>query len=136
VLQALPFGRAESWRSGVSVSTDVSLPEAARHFKVTPETIRRWIRAGCPCVSPGEVGRGHGARLNIGDVARWRAARAGVPAVPDDLMTRIETAIVDTLRRDGGNGRPVAADLGLSHEQAATLLTHAYSRIRRVLGVT
>jgi len=111
----------------------VSIAEAARHFDVSVDTVRRWVRLGCPCASPGEVGRGRGDRLDIDDVTRWRATRAGIDAVPGDFMERIETALLDVLRRDGGSGWPITRDLGLSPEQATTLLTHAHRRIRRAI---
>ena len=109
-----------------------SIAEAAARFDVHEETVRRWIRAGCPCVSPGEVGRGHGARLDLNDVARWRAARAGMKQT-GDVMTKVETALLDVLRRDGGNGYPLPFELGLSQEQAARLLADAHARIARAL---
>lgn len=115
------------------MSQDASTVEAARHFGVTTETVRCWIRAGAPCVSPGEVGRGHSARLNLEDVARWRAAKAGIIPGPDDVMTRIETALMDVVRRDGGNGAPIAQQLGIPADTAAEFLAHVHSRIRRAL---
>jgi hypothetical protein len=101
---------------------------------VHEEAVRRWIRADCPCVSPGEIGRGHGARLNLQDVASWRAARMGAGGPGADFMERIEQVLYDTLRRDGGNGRPAHVDLGIDGERAATLLSHALSRIARALS--
>jgi hypothetical protein len=115
------------------MTQSVPIADAARHFDVSVDTMRRWVRLGCPCASPGELGRGKGAMLNLDDVARWRATRAGIDAIPCDLMVRIETALLDVLRRDGGNGWPITRDLGIEHEQATELLTHALRRIRRAI---
>lgn len=111
-----------------------SVAQAAQHFRVSRETIRQWIRAGAPCVELGSVGRGHSARLNLDDVARWRAARLGVSADPGgDVMTRIEQALADVTRRDGGSGAPIHVQLGIDAERAATLLAHVHNRIARAL---
>ena len=81
------------------------------------------------------MGRGKGALLNLDDVARWRADCLGVShKAPDNVLERIEMALLDVLRRDGGDGRPIAALLGLTNTQAAILLTHALSRITRALN--
>jgi Helix-turn-helix domain len=110
-----------------------TVAEAAARFNVSPDTVRRWVRLGCPAIRPGEVGRTRGAVLDLDAVARWRASRAGVDSIPNDLMERIETALLDVLRRDGGNGWPVTHDLGIEHSLATELLTHALRRIRRAL---
>ncbi len=85
---------------------------------------------GAPCVIRGEVGRGHGARVNISDLSLWRAARLGfVPHA--DPMAKIEVALLDVLKRDGGQGKPITEELGLSPQKTSKLLTHIYSRIER-----
>jgi hypothetical protein len=111
----------------------VTAAQAAAHFNVSADTVRRWVRLGCPTIRPGEVGRTRGALLDIDAVARWRARRAGIDSTPNHLMERIETALLDTLRRDGGNGWPITQDLGIEHGLATELLTHALRRIRRAL---
>jgi hypothetical protein len=112
----------------------VSIGEAARYFRVSSGTVRRWIRGGCPCVEPGSVGRGHGASLNIDDVARWRATQLGVVAASDDVMQRIDRAIADVICRDGGSGVPIHTELGIDTERAATFVTHIYNRISRAIN--
>jgi hypothetical protein len=117
------------------VTEAVSISVAASHFDVSVDTVRRWIRDGAPCVSPGEVGRGHAATVCIADLTAWRARRLGI-ATPEhaNVMERIETAILDVMRRDGGSGRPINVDLGIPGDKAALLLAHALNRIARALN--
>lgn len=113
----------------------VSVGEAAAHFGVSTETVRRWVRIGAPCVRPGERGRGRGTLLNVDDISRWRAARRGLPIhdPPGDVMQRIERAMIDVLRRDGGDGQPIHVSLGVSQVHAVAILTEALNRIGRSL---
>jgi phage terminase Nu1 subunit (DNA packaging protein) len=113
----------------MTARADVSISEAAGYFDVSTETVRRWIRAGCPCITPGEVGRGHGARLNLADVARWRAVNAGVP-VDGDVIEDLAAALVEVATRDGGKGRPIAAEIGMTGEQAFIFSTHVLRRFK------
>lgn len=110
-----------------------TVKQAAEHFRVSVETIRRWIREGCPCESVGEVGRGRGALLDLDAVASWRASRLGISIVGDP-MERIAMALLDVLRRDGGRGVPIHRQLGVSDQAAVAILTHAQARIERALG--
>jgi hypothetical protein len=109
----------------------VSIEQAAQHFGVHAETVRRWIRAGAPCLSPGQPGRGHGARLDLLAVARWRGATGDVP---DDVLLKVQGALLDVMRRDGGKGVPAHVEVGATREQAAAILTQAYARIQRMLS--
>lgn len=70
--------------------------------------------------------------LDLADVSAWRAHLLGIRS-PDDTMSKIETAMVDVLRRDGGNGRPIHEELRIPSQQAAAFLTHAMTRIGRAL---
>lgn len=118
----------------LALMENATVKQAAAHFRVSQETIRRWIREGAPCVSPGEVGRGHGALLDLDAVASWRASRLGVSQAGGDPMEKVAMALVDVLRRDGGRGIPIHRELGVSDDAAIKILTHAQSRIERALG--
>jgi len=110
---------------------DVGLTEAARELAVSAGTLRRWLRQGAPCARPGEVGRGHGARVDIEAVRRWRAGVGLADAAA--LLDRVACALWSTYTRDAGHGEPAHASLGIRHRAAAGLLYVAYTRIAREL---
>jgi len=116
----------------------VTITAAAHTLGIAGATLRRWIREdGCPCVSPGSAGRGHGAMVDPDAVKRWRAGGAGEAVAQGretDVLERVAGALWDTLSRDGGEGVPVHRTLGIGRAQAAALLAIAYDRIAR--GVT
>lgn len=110
--------------------TDPAVPvvAAARELSCSPATLRRWLRAGAPCVQPGGHGPGRSARVVVADVERWRRGEPGA-----DLMQRIGVALVDVLRRDGGEGVPAHRSLNIPRRPAAALLAIAYERIYRAM---
>ena len=50
----------------------VTVPEAAQHLRVHPDTLRRWIREGAPAVSQG--GRW---RVDLHELESWIATKPG-----------------------------------------------------------
>lgn len=109
-----------------------TVQEAALHFGVSVETVRRWLRAGAPCLSPGSVGPGHGALVDLAALERWRGQSR--PESDRDVLPLVQTALHDVLRRDGGTGRPLWAELRVSPDAAASLLWAAYRRIAHALN--
>lgn len=107
--------------------TAVPLAVAARELRVSPATVRRWLRNGAPAVQPGAVGRSHGARVIVADLERWR--RGDMP----DVMQRVASALVDVLKRDAGEGLPAHRHLNIRRREAAALLALAYERIHRAV---
>jgi hypothetical protein len=91
-----------------------SVVQAARYFKVHVSTVRRWIRAGCPCLEEGSVGRTHGSRLDFNAVQHWlteqRVPMLAQQAQRDELGT-MATALYDCLKRDGLMGQTLPAEL-------------------------
>ncbi len=59
---------------------------AARELDVSPVTLKRWRRLGCPCV-PGRRGRGHATLYDVAAVRAWREANDR-----DALLMEIATA--------------------------------------------
>lgn len=105
----------------------VTVEDAARLLKVHPATLRRWIQAGCPVESLGEVGRGKGSLVKIESINRWRAEKFGISEArrgQAEILTIISTALADTIRRDHAHER-----LAISHGLAAGLLSLAFQRI-------
>lgn len=103
------------------------LSEAAEQLRVHPATLRRWIACGCPTVSPGEVGRGKGSLVDCEAVTRWRLGKNAPALVQrrnDDILRIIETALADTLKRDGSHEQ-----VNMNRGQASGLLALAYQRI-------
>lgn len=112
---------------GRAMNAGISTTEAAKHLGVKPSTVQRWIRKGCPVQSLGAVGRNKGSLVNLDEVNRWRSRRCGATSVQRDnesILAMIETALVDTLKRDQAHER-VEIHRGL----ASGLLALAYQRI-------
>jgi hypothetical protein len=113
----------------------VTLAEAARELSVTPACVRGWIRAGAPCDSPGEVGRGKGAMVSIADLAAWRARRVGVGDERERMLEHIAAGLLDAFKRDAGEGLPLHRHLGIEERKVAALLVRAFEHIhRRIVG--
>ncbi len=110
----------------------VTVSRAAAELGVTAACVRGWLRAGAPCVEPGSVGRGHGAIVMVSDLSAWRARRLGLlESAEEHLMERIAGALLDVLRRDGGQGVPLHRSLGIPEPKAAALLLAAFQRAHR-----
>lgn len=109
----------------------VSLTQAASVLRKSPMTVRRWIKAGAPCVSLGEVGRGHGSRVDLDALQRWLAHRAA-PGLTETAQAIQLDALAESLwrvlRNDG-----VAEKVGISERQAAGLLLLVYERLAKDL---
>lgn len=110
-------------------SAIASIAETARHFGVSPGTVRRWVRAGCPTLAPGSSGRGNGSLFDLPAVSRWR----GQLNNPDETMELVRKVVYDVAVRDGGSGAPITHCLGISPEAAAILFSHFLSRLERTL---
>ena len=116
------------------MAESVTISEAAKALGVTASTVRRWIQHGAPTECPGKEGRGHGALVNLQALSLWRASRLGVSVPqPAVVMEKVKTALLDVLKRDGGQGVPAPVELGIPGEKAAALLAHGYNRIQRLL---
>lgn len=106
-----------------------SVREAAADFHVHVGTIRKWIRNGCPTLELGSVGRSHGSRLDLQEVAQWLLTKK-VPMLAkrsdDETLSIIATALDDWLKRDGWAGRTVQTErAALSfYERVYKNLTH------------
>lgn len=115
------------------IAEAVTVDEAAHDLNVAPKTVRLWIREGAPCVQTGKPGPGNGARVNLEDLKAWRARRAGIEHGAEQVLEKVATALLDTLRRDGGSGMPAHQQLGIPTRNAAVYLSVAYWRIHRAL---
>lgn len=104
------------------MSDGITISSAARMLKRSESTIRRWVQRGCPCVRPGETGRGKGAILNLSDVMRWRGG--GVAEIsPDERLQSVATVLMDCLKRDGIHER-----IGITGRELAGLLVLVFER--------
>lgn len=77
----------------------VPIPDAARALGISPATLRRWIRRGCPVAVRGRRGRGLATLVDPGEVRAWRQAGgreaallALASSLPDVLAGGIEKA--------------------------------------------
>lgn len=93
----------------------VSARAAAVHFDVHPRTVRRWCKRGAPAVSHSPL------RVDISELRRWRAG--------DDGPEHTAEALLDTLRRDAGEGKTAAQIFEIPDGKAAALLCVVFDRL-------
>jgi hypothetical protein len=109
----------------------MTLIQAAKQLNIHPATLRKWIARGCPTVSLGEVGRGHGSEVDLHQIQLWRAQQA-VPsfsqAAHNDTLQLLTVALLDTLKRDD-----LAARVGLTDPQAYMACLLIYERFYKNL---
>lgn len=100
---------------------------AARQLGKSASTVRRWIQRGCPCVKPGEVGRGKGSILNLADVLAWRAGGIA-PADQDNRLEFVADVLMDSFKRD-----EITIKIGITTRELAGVLALIYQRYYRNL---
>jgi|SRR3989304_1052008 len=110
------------------MSQGISITKAARALNRTPSTLRRWVQKGCPCVRPGEVGRGKGSLLNLNDVIAWRGGGQVQKEGDAERLGFIADVLMDSLRRDKIHER-----IGITSKQTAGLLALVYERYHKNL---
>ncbi|MCB4365741.1 helix-turn-helix domain-containing protein [Hydrogenophaga taeniospiralis] len=72
--------------------TGLPLAEAAQALDVSPATLRRWIRRGCPVLCRGSRGRGHQMLIDPAQVAAWRQAGDA-----DAMVMELSAQVPETL---------------------------------------
>jgi transposase-like protein len=112
----------------------ITIANAARELGVDDQTVRRWIRKdGAPCAALGGPGRGRGALVNVEDLKRWRAARAGIDvgsAAAPDFAAIVARGLMRAFRRGTqGETDPTWARLADKRSRAAIILGDAYLSI-------
>jgi len=109
----------------------VPIPDAARALGISPATLRRWIRRGCPVAVRGRRGRGLAALVDPVAVRAWRLAgereatlMALASALPDVLAQSVADAFAQTSQScsTGGERRRVASALAACWYVTATAL--------------
>jgi hypothetical protein len=109
----------------------VSVIQAASVLQKSPMTVRRYIKAGAPCISLGEAGRGHGSRIDLDAFQHWLARRAapGLTAKAEAVqLDQLAECLWRVLRSD-----QAAEKVGISERQAAGLLLLTYERLAKDL---
>ena len=95
--------------------TGLALEAAARELGVSPGTLRRWIRRGCPVVCRGRRGRGHQMLIDPGAVQQWRQAGdrdAMVMELAAQVPETLATAMLQALQQaQGPHKRALAGSL-------------------------
>ena len=105
-----------------TLSDGISINKAAKMLGKTPSTVRRWVQKGCPCVRPGETGRGKGAILSLDDVMAWRGG-GHVMASDDERLQFIATVLMDCIKRD-----EVHLRVDVTQREMAALLVLVFQR--------
>jgi hypothetical protein len=112
----------------------IKIEQAAEALGVAPATVRRWVRAGAPCVELGAAGRGKGSLVDLAELRRWRAGAAVVPD-GDDLVQRLPELLFDFWRRDSGLDGPAHRDLGISDRAGAGYLVVLFEYVCKRLDL-
>ena len=110
------------------MSEGIRINKVARTLKKSPSTIRRWVQHGCPCVRPGEVGRGKGAILNLNDVITWRGGGQAQKLSDDEHLAFIAGVLMDCFRRDA-----IHEPIGVTVNKMAGMLVLIYERYHKNL---
>ena len=114
----------------MSVDEPVGLAEAARQLGKHPATLRRWVAAGAPCVSPGEPGRGRGAMVVVAHIERWRSTGGAPGVLADEWLSRVAEALL-AFHREGAHRL-----VGLKDAAAAAYLHDLYATVARRVAST
>ena len=104
----------------------MKLASAAKALERHPATLRKWIAQGCPTVTLGATGRGHGSEVDLAQVQNWRAEKVAPRihhAAQRDMLQAFTTILVDTVKRDD-----LASRAGLSAGQAALVVCLLFER--------
>lgn len=112
----------------LTMSEVLTINRAARELGKSASTVRRWVQRGCPCVRPGEVGRGKGAILNLQDVITWRGGGGVFQASDDERLEFLAGVLMDVLRRDEIHER-----IGITASEMAGMLVLIYERYHKNL---
>lgn len=121
-------GFVSHWDGGMNPAS-VTPAQAARELGISASTVRRDIARGAPVVAHGGRGPGKAARLVVADYAAFRRGER----VTASNLDALETAILETLRCDGGDGAPLHDSLGVGRREAALLFLSLYQRFHRRL---
>ena len=99
-------------------ATLLPLAEAAPLLRISPGTLRRWVREGCPA-SLGGPGAGKGYRVSCEAVRAWRDSKGDFS---EAQLREIERLALDFYRRGMEPDVPGQRVLGISNARAAALL--------------
>ena len=97
----------------------LSLAEAAPVLGTSPESLRRWIRKGCPATLGGP-GRGKGSHVDVDQVLEWRAATTTQNR--DAQIRELASIALDFHRRGREPGELGQRVLGIDDAKTAALL--------------
>jgi phage terminase Nu1 subunit (DNA packaging protein) len=85
------------------MTAGVPLAQAAKQLRLHRSTLSKWLKQGAPCLEEGRDGRGHSAIVNLDALMRWKAGKLA-PALAqrhdDEILTFVEAALLDALKRD------------------------------------
>jgi hypothetical protein len=102
------------------------LPEVARAMGKSPDTVRRWVSAGCPTISRGGRGRGRAAVLDLDEVRRWHNVQE---ADKGDLLADVGRLMLEFFRRGDEPGAAGHRVLGIPAHVAAAHLAFLYEHL-------
>lgn len=112
----------------------ITLTEAAKQMNRSAATLRRWVQQGAPTVTPGYVGRGHGALVDPAALQRWRYGEVS-QAGEAEQVALLAQAFSDFFRHDSGINAPAHRTLGIRDREAAALLATLFEyTARRITG--
>ena len=110
----------------------VSVREAARALGCHEATLRQWVRDGAPCERPGAVGRGHGARVRVSAIRRWRGRRWNCGESDGfDVLAVVAESLLESYQREENHGQPAHVLMDIHSRDAAGYLVAVYGRLYR-----
>lgn len=122
--------RAATTQSRTTSLVGRSVREVANFFHVDEVTIRRAIRAGCPCVRRGSRGPGNGALLDLQQVAQWRGQTgSSAEQTTAAILEKIAVVLLRSLKKNHCDIRA-----GVQRDDAAVILICAWEDLCQALG--
>lgn len=114
--------------------TALPLPQAAAELRVSPRTLRRWLRQGAPTVARGRRGRGGRALVDPRAIAAWRLSceaveHADLEVFAAELPELVADAMLEAFREVDGPHKRAAAGVLAGAWYVVTV--RALDRLRR-----
>lgn len=111
------------------MTVTVGTQELAALFRVTPKTVRGWMRDGMPVVVEGSVGAGNEAQIDLASAVRWYVEKNATRFEVLREQARLTAERADQIAMANAERRKDLARTAVVEKQFATAADYA----RRVL---
>lgn len=113
----------------MSTAPTLSTQELAQVLRVTPKTVRQWIREGMPVVKRGAGGRGRESRINLRQSFSWYLDQRAQQSELEVERTRLASAQADKLALQNAERRKQLGEPWIWRE----LVDEVFAEISRVV---